>query len=138
MHSVASRLIVNLDRRPLWLWVLLSLVGYITLAIWFPLLPHYNRVPWADVLSLAPSLAEGLAYGLLVCLLFAFFALAYRRVRQGTENPRLLALVGVSFLFSLPLLLVVPENAAQSAKCFLQLVIANQRPDSLACPGRGF
>ncbi len=111
MRNFVSRLIVNLDRRPLWLWVLLSLAGYIALALWFPLLPHYDLVPLADVRSLAPSLVEGLAYGLLVCLLFAFFTLAYRRVRQGDKKPRLLAIVGVSFLFSLPLLLVYPINS---------------------------
>jgi hypothetical protein len=56
-------------------------------------------------------LAKGLVYGGLVCLLFAFFALAYRRVRRGGEKLGIARLVGVSFLFSLPLLLVYPINA---------------------------
>ena len=87
------------------------MAGYILLAFWFPLLAHYDRVPVADVRSLAPSLGEGLAYGLLLCLLFAFFAIAYRRVRHGREKPGLLGLIGVSTLFSLPLFLVYPINA---------------------------
>jgi hypothetical protein len=81
------------------------------LALWFPLLPNYNRVPLADVRALAPSLAEGLIYGGLVGLLFAFFALAHRRVRQAGEKLGIAGLVGVSILFSLPLLLVYPINA---------------------------
>jgi len=89
----------------------LSLAGYIVLAFWFPLLPHYNRLPVADVRSLAPSLAGGLAYALLLCLLFTFFAIAYRRVQGGRERVGLLRLAGTSLLFALPLLLVYPINA---------------------------
>jgi hypothetical protein len=110
-RSFAARLLNRLDRYPLSLWVVLSLAGYALLAFWFPLLPHYDDVPLADVRSLAPSLAGGLAYALLLCLLFAFFAIAYRRVRSGRERPRILGLVGASLLFALPLLLVYPINA---------------------------
>jgi hypothetical protein len=110
-RSIASQLVFSLDRFPLWLWIVLSLAGYMGLALWFPLLPNYNRVPLADIRTLAPSLAEGLIYGGLVCLLFAFFALAYRRVLKGGEKLGIAGLVGISFLFSLPLLLVYPINA---------------------------
>ena len=111
MSRLTAHLLTSLYRLPLWLWILFSLTAYSVLALWFPLLPHYRRVPLQDVRSLAPSLAEGLAYGLLLCLLFAFFALAYRRVRHGFEKPGIWTLVGVSCLFSLPLLLVYPINA---------------------------
>ena len=110
-RSFTSQLIIGLDRRPLWLWVVLSLACYIGLALWFPLLPNFNRAPLVDVRSLAPSLAGGLAYGALICLLFAFFVLAYRHVRKADEKPGLSKLVGVSILLSLPLLFVYPINA---------------------------
>jgi len=101
----------HLDRIPLWLLILLSLTGYILLSMWFPLLPHYNQVPLADIRFFTPSLAEGLAFACLLCLLFGFFALAYHRVRILNHPPGLTTIVGVSILFSLPMLFTYPINA---------------------------
>ncbi len=103
--------LTKLDRGPQWLWIVLSGVGYILLAVWFPLLPHHNLLPLSDVRSLAPSLLQGLAYSGLVCLLFGFLVMSYRRVRMTDATLGLAQLVTVSILLSLPLLFVYPINA---------------------------
>lgn len=104
-------LVKALDQLPLWLLVSLSLAGYVLLAFWFPLNPFYKYVPLSDIRSFGPALWEGLVYGCLICLLFGLMALAFRRVRQAGRPPGLLKIVGVSFLFALPLLLTYPVNA---------------------------
>lgn len=98
-----------MSRLPLWLIVLLSLAGYVVLALWFPLRPYYNQLPLADVRRIADSPAGGLAYALLLTALFALFVLAYRRVRSDVLSPWLLLLVGL--LLALPLIFTFPINA---------------------------
>jgi hypothetical protein len=102
---------LKLDRRPLWLWVAFSMVGYILLALWFPLLPYHNVLPLADVRSLAPTLPLGLAYAGLISLLFGFCIMAYRRASRRDAKLSLATLVAISSLSALPLLFVYPINA---------------------------
>lgn len=92
--------------------LLASLVGYAALAVWFPLAPHLTRVPAADVRKLAPTLLGGLAYGLLILVLFLLFLAACRAIAARRLGSRpLLAVMGVSFVLALPLLWAYPINA---------------------------
>ncbi len=106
-----TTLIKFIDRFPLWIVVLLSLAGYCLLVFWFPLPVNYNRKPPLDIRSFTPSLLTGMAYGLLFCFLSGLFLVAYRRVRRSSRPLGLAPILGVSFLLSLPLLLVYPINA---------------------------
>lgn len=85
--------------------------GYLTVAIWFPLLPYVNQVPQQDVLSLAPSLGEGILYGLLLVGLFIIYGVIFWRIREGETAVSLPSLLAVSLLCALPLLLTYPINA---------------------------
>ncbi len=96
---------------PLWLIAGLSFLGYLLLARWFPLQPHFNLYPLADIRDFTPSLGTGLAYGLFLLALFGLYALAYQRVRQMTVPPRLAAILLTAVLFCLPLLQTFPVNA---------------------------
>lgn len=97
--------------------LLASLAGYMALAVWFPLAPHLTRVPAADVRKFAPTLLGGLAYGLLVLVLFLLFLVVCRAVAarepatRGLGSRPLLAVLGVSFVLALPLVWVYPINA---------------------------
>ncbi len=94
------------------LLLLASLAGYMALAVWFPLAPHITRVPAADVRKLAPTLLGGLAYALLIVVLFLLFLAACRAVAARGLGPRpLLAVLGVSFVLALPLVWAYPINA---------------------------
>lgn len=101
----------QLARVPLWLLFALSLTGYVLVALWFPLFPRYNQAPLADVRTFTPSLAAGLAYALLLCVLYALYAVACRRVRQANAPPRLALILAGTLLLGLPLLLTYPINA---------------------------
>lgn len=100
-----------IQRVPLWLLVLLSLLGYVVLARWFPLIPRFGEAPPGDVRTFAPTLVGGLGYGLLLCGLYGLYGLGVRRVGMRLDRPRLALLVATAVLFSLPLLLTYPINA---------------------------
>jgi hypothetical protein len=90
--------------------VMLSLLGYILLALWFPLLPGYDREPVADVRTFAPSLLGGLLYGLVLLSLFALHVLLYQRISR-TVAPSPGRILAVTTLLALPLLFMYPINA---------------------------
>lgn len=109
--SFFPELLDKTDRLPLWLPLTLSLVAYVLLVIWFPLPWNYDQIPLLDVRSFTPSLLAGITYGILLCILFGLFILAYRLVRNSSRSPGLPTIVGISVLFSLPLLMTYPINA---------------------------
>ena len=98
-------------RCPLWLTAGLSFLGYLLLAVWFPLQPHFNVYPLADIRDFTPSSGEGLAYGLLLMALFGLYALAYQRARRMAGPPQARMILLAAALFCLPLLFTFPINA---------------------------
>jgi alpha-1,6-mannosyltransferase len=108
-----------------WLYLLslagLSLTGYIALQLWFPLAPYANSYPSPDVRSLAPSLANALAYAGLLCALFLLYWLAYRLVQRMEPGKSLVLLVFLSAAaFCLPLLSAFPINATDVYRYFIR------------------
>lgn len=119
--------------QSVWLWMALSLALYGVLPLRFPLLPNYNVVPLADVRTFTPSLLDGLAYALLVALLYLFYLLAYRAARQ--TGLRLAHILGVTLLLALPLLLVYPINANDVFRYFIRgrvMTVYGQNPLAVA------
>jgi hypothetical protein len=100
----------------LWPWLLAGVAGTGLMALWFPLWPYVGRVPPADVRTLAPTLAAGLLYALLLLALYAVYLIAVGRVaRYGVAGrwagrPLLPLLLG-GLLLALPLLFAYPINA---------------------------
>ncbi len=113
-----------MSRIPLPVLALVSLAGYLLLAFWFPLLPHYGTLPLADIRRLAPSTLAGLGYAVLLILLFAILGLAHRQVAMRDtlpDRPSLTWLVMLAgALFSLPLLFVYPINATDVYRYYIQ------------------
>lgn len=89
----------------------LLFIGYLFLYFCFPLLPHYTHYPLADIRTLAPSLLEGVLYGLGFVGLYGLYGLAYRRVQQMEKPPKLGWIVGTAVFFILPLLFTFPINS---------------------------
>ncbi|HUM69394.1 MAG TPA: polyprenol phosphomannose-dependent alpha 1,6 mannosyltransferase MptB [Chloroflexota bacterium] len=89
---------------------LLSLAGYVLMAFWFPLAPAYRQVPLADIRDFTPSLTTGMAYGLLLMVLYGLYWQAFRLTQR--VQPRLAFVLGTAVLFSLPLLFTYPINAS--------------------------
>jgi hypothetical protein len=94
--------------------VTVQLVGYLILRAWFPLEPHLQDVPLADINRLAPTLGEGLLYALLLCLLYAAYLLAYRLVMNehlpaGLARPAVI--LGIAAVYAVVLLGTFPFNA---------------------------
>lgn len=108
--------------RPLNLWlpIILSLVGYIIVAVWFPLFPHYNRVPLADINAFVASIPAVLAYASLFAGLYFLYHYLYQTIqrRQNGLSLALLLLVGV--VFALPLLVTFPVNATDIYRYFIR------------------
>lgn len=103
-----------------WLLALLSLAGYVALSLWFPLRPNFNYSPSPDIRSLAPSLVESAAYGILLCLLFIIYWLAYRYVKgRRTGLPWSVILITAA-AFCLPLIFTFPVNATDAYRYFLR------------------
>ncbi|WP_374688741.1 polyprenol phosphomannose-dependent alpha 1,6 mannosyltransferase MptB [Promineifilum sp.] len=99
---------------PLWATLALSALGYGLMWRWFPLAPNVGRAPAADIRTFAPTALGGLAYALLLMLLFALHLLALRRLRDGlarTDRAALALLIGAALLLALPLLAAYPINA---------------------------
>lgn len=91
---------------------LLSLLGYVLVALWFPLVPNVAQSPPGDIRSFAPSLPGGIAFALLVTGLFALLVPAFRRVEQGGAGSRpLRSVLAGSLLLATPLLFAYPINA---------------------------
>jgi hypothetical protein len=115
--------------------VLLSFAGYLLLSFWFPLGSSDDLNTLNDVRSLAPTLVEGLAYALLICLLYGFYLIAYRLIAAREGGLSLLAIVLVTTAFCLPLLLSYPINATDIYRYFIQARITtvyDENPYSVA------
>lgn len=104
-------------RMPLWSLALASFAGYLALSHFCPLSPELHRSPLPDLFDFAPSLWAGLAYGLLISLLFVFYWFAYRRVRQ--QPLSLWAILLVAALFCIPLIATFPYNATDVYRYFI-------------------
>ncbi len=117
-----ERLNGKLGNRSILLWsaVLLSFAGYVILSFWFPLRPNNDLNTLSDIRSLAPTLVEGLAYALLICLLYAFYMLAYRLISKREGGLSLLTILLVTAAFCLPLLLTYPINATDVYRYFIR------------------
>lgn len=89
----------------------LLFIGYLFLYFCFPLLPHYTHYPLADIRKLAPSLLEGVLYGLGFVGLYGLYGLAYRHVQQMEKPPKLAWILGTAVFFILPLLFTFPINS---------------------------
>lgn len=118
--TASSRLIVPVKQSPFWVLALLSLAGYALLGIWFPLTPHFDRLPLPDILVFTPSLLAGLGYAVLLCTLFGLYGLAYRRVRDGKIPVSFASILVAAALFCLPLLYTLPFNATDSYRYFIR------------------
>lgn len=93
-------------------WLIgLSLLGYVGLALWFPLWPSYNRVPLADVRRFTPSLGLGLLYAALLCGLFWLSLRLFRTLQSRPRPLSLRQLLFITLLLGLPLLFTYPINA---------------------------
>lgn len=99
------------SRLPLWVIILLSALGYVALAVWFPLAANVGRTPPGDIRTFAPTLPGGLLYALLLILLYVLMLVAFGRVAGSVRNLSLVVLIVVAALFALPLLFAYPVNA---------------------------
>jgi hypothetical protein len=104
----------------LWFVVLFLWTGFFILSLWFPLRPNFNVSPTLDIRSLAPTLAEALAYALLICLLYALYMFAYRLVSRREHGLSLTSILLVAAAFCVPLVLTYPINATDIYRYFIQ------------------
>ena len=94
-----------------------SFLGYLALAVWFPLASNVGLVPPGDIRTFTPTAVSGLLYALLLLGLYLLLFAAFQRMAAGGEPvgpPRLRplpALLLVSAGLALPLLFVYPINA---------------------------
>ena len=100
---------------PLWLIIVLMGVGYSLTAVFFPLAPHFNRLPLPDVRTFTPSLGQGLLYALGLITLYWLYSQALRH-----RPPHLLLILVTAVLFALPLLLTFPYNATDIYRYFIR------------------
>lgn len=110
--------------KRLWFWALLLLIGFVVPAVWFPFLGRADQLPLADIRTFAPTLRDGLLYAALICALFAGYWFAYRCVRGvahgDAQPPPWWSLVGITFLFGIPLILTYPVNAVDVFRYFYE------------------
>ena len=116
-------MLVALRRLPFWSLVLLSGTGYLILAFWFPLIPNHNHAPLPDIFALAPALWQGVAYGLLLTLLFVLYGLAWEQMTVANRPVRTIWLAAT--LFVLILLFVFPINATDLYRYFIRGRVAS-------------
>lgn len=105
---------------PLWSLALLSLLGYVLIAVWFPLDPALHHAPLPDIYTFTPSLGAGLAYGAWLVGLFVLYGLAFLRRREDAGGPSLRFILLTTALFSLPLMLTFPVNATDVYRYFVR------------------
>lgn len=131
-------------RAPLWASLLLSALGYLLLALWFPLGPNIGRVPAGDIRTFAPTLPAGLLYALIVLALFWLLLIAVRRVAAGElarlagERRQLAALLLIAGVLALPLLFAYPINATDVFRYVIRGRVASAYGESpyIAPPSR--
>lgn len=110
----------SITTPPLWFIFILSLAGYILLRFWFPLAPSFDEAPLPDIRTFTPSLLAGLAYAVLLVILFALYYLAFWKVRHMVTPPRLAFILLAVILFGLPLLQTFPVNATDVYRYFIR------------------
>lgn len=89
----------------------LSFIGYAGIAFWFPLLPYFNHVPQYDIRSFTESMPMGLLYAAVLVVLFYFYGLIYRALRQSKKQIHLWMLILTIVCFSVPLIFTYPINS---------------------------
>lgn len=97
-----------------------SFAGYLLLAFWFPLLPHFNQHPLPDIRTFTPSIGQGLLYAAWLCILFGLYALAYRRLHDTGRLPGIKFILLTAVCFALPLLFTFPINATDVYRYFIR------------------
>ncbi|MFZ0544839.1 MAG: glycosyltransferase family 87 protein [Candidatus Promineifilaceae bacterium] len=102
----------------LWLPIVLSLGGYVIIAVWFPLFPGYNYVPLADINTFVNAVPAVLAYIFLFSALYFLYHRLYQMVQKRGLSLGVILLVGV--LFALPLLVTFPVNATDVYRYFIR------------------
>lgn len=110
---------------------LLSLAGYIVMALAAPLAPWVERLTLVDISTFAPWPWGALAYAARLCALFGLYAMAYRWVQRRPQAPPSLAILLPALIFGLPLLLTYPFNATDVFRYWLNgriTVVAGQSP----------
>lgn len=115
---------------PLRLPILLSFGGYVVLAVWFPLFPHYNRVPTADINTFITSIPAFLGYIALFGGLYFLYHRLYQTIRQQEKGPAIGLIVLVTILFALPLLVAFPVNATDIYRYFVRGRISSIHQES--------
>ncbi len=98
---------------------LLSLAGYMVIALAAPLAPWAERLALVDISTFAPWPRGTLAYAALLCALFGLYALAYRWAQRRPRPPALLAILLPALFFGLPLVLTYPFNATDVFRYWL-------------------
>ena len=110
--------------------LLLSLGGYLILAVWFPLFPHFNRSPLADINTFIPSLPAALAYVALFAALYFLYWSLYQAVKQREKGVSLGLILLTGALFALPLLVAFPVNATDVYRYFIRGRISSVHQES--------
>lgn len=105
--------------------VLLSFLGYILLAFYFPLLPNYDRQPVGDIRTFAPGLGAGLLYGLLILALFALYWLLFKQLKSHS-SVSLKYVCGIGVFLALPLLFMYPINANDVYRYIIRGLISSR------------
>ena len=123
-------LLERFNKLPLWLFILFSFAGYCLLTIWFPLQAYFDQVPLLDIRSFAPSMGSGIGYGILVCLLYFLFILAFNRVKESAGSISLVQILGASIFLALPLLFTYPVNANDIYRYIIRGRIMSQYGDN--------
>lgn len=96
-----------------------AMIGlYALLALRFPLLPNYNKVPTSDVRTFAPSLSDGIGYAVLLLAAYVLYLLAYRFAT--TLRANVASLFVATGLFAIPLLLTYPINATDVFRYYVR------------------
>lgn len=109
MHS--PRFLPWIKRNRFGLIFAASLAGYGLARFWFPLRPYFNHLPLADIRTITPSLASGLAYGVWLGVLYGLYWLVYRLAGQEERPFPLWLILITTLLLALPLIQTYPINA---------------------------
>ena len=96
----------------------LSLAGYVSIPLFFPLPGQFDSLPLRDVRSFAPSVWAGIAYALFFLAQYAIYATAWRHIT--TRSAKIWSIVMPALVFCLPLLFTYPINATDLFRYFVR------------------